>query len=539
MANHPGKVESGTLHESRGIGVFGAVRLRAASWQLMFSPLAGELKRFAKWLEDEALPAADKVGGRSLQFEITPDLKTRPLTEKAFSIDVGSDFTQLNDCFLELGIKRLELDTRLEHNQIEDLVVFLFSHKKSLSSREKSVAPHGIVGDLVGDRGVLLSCLQVRLIDDLLHVSYHYCLTPFSKIVLWFENRNHHFGDHRALFQSAPRYGLVAAIIALIPLMIYLMHGSRSILLVVSVLASLTLFGLVYLFFMVVGSLEYDNEEKAYRLDLANRDLRAYARTIQDDMERAKSIQEKLLPNQSNMPLRGRLNWATAFFPETAVGGDYFDAVEIEEDKVALMFADVSGHGMSAAFITAILKATFQSWIEDKGSLQQFVAQLNGRLYDLTPEDSFAAVFVAIYDYGKGKMHYFNGGHSPEPILIPVDPSQPSAYMSGSHGMILGVMDDIPIELGRQNLSPGDRVLLVTDGITEAENVDGNMYGGKRLEDLLEKRRKTPIRELVNGIISDVERFADGAVPDDDRTILAFEIQPVEARAPSSFYTTP
>jgi sigma-B regulation protein RsbU (phosphoserine phosphatase) len=128
-------------------------------------------------------------------------------------------------------------------------------------------------------------------------------------------------------------------------------------------------------------------------------------------------------------------------------------------------------------------------------------------------------------------MVYFNGGHSPEPILIPADESLKSTHLSGAPGMILGVMDEIPVQLGRQALSPGDRVLLVTDGITEAENMEGRMYGGKRLKDFLEKSRNTPIRELVDAIVGDVEQFADGAVADDDRTILAFEIEPVEERA--------
>lgn len=531
MAEVRQRVGSEALAGGLGIGVFGLARLRYASWKLMFSPLSVDMRRFAEWLEKEALPGAGKTEQRYLSLEITPDFIMRPLAAGAFSLDERDDYAQLNAFFLDAGIRRLELDTRLEQNQIEDLIVFLFAYKKALHSRNKSGSHHGVVGRLLGDRGVMLSCMRVRLLDDLLRVSYHYCLTPFSKIVLWFEDRNHHFGDHRALFQSAPRYGLVAAIIALIPLAIYLANGSRPILLVVSILASLTLFGLVYLFFMVVGSLEYDNEEKAYRLDLANRDLRAYARTIQDDLQRARSIQQKLLPSRSNMPLQGRINWATAFYPETAIGGDYFDAVQIDEERVAVLFADVSGHGMSAAFITAILKATFQSWVEDRGTLEELVAQLNGRLYELTPEDSFAAVFVGIYDYEKGEISYFNGGHAPEPILLPMDSSLPCTQLSDARGMILGVVEDLPVGLGRQKLSPGDRILLVTDGITEAENLEGAMYGAERLKRLLAKQRNAPVRELVDGIISDVGRFADGAVPDDDRTILAFEIEPVPARA--------
>jgi len=532
MAGKEDKVDSKALQGGQGIGALGFARVRFAFWQLLFSPLSGELMRFAKWLESEVLPAAQNKQDRMIRLEITPDLRLRPLDPAPPSVDERNDYTRLNSFLRDIGIRHMDLDARLEENQIEELIVFLYAYRKSLRSRDRTTLHRGIVGELLSEEGIMLSCMRVRIVGDRLSASYYYCLTSFSRIVVWFEERNRHFGDHRALFQSAPRYGMVAAIIALIPLVIYLANGSRPILLVVSILASLTLFGMVYLFFMIVGSLEYDNEEKAHRLDLANRDLRAQARIIQEDLRRAKSIQEKLLPSRSNMPLPGRINWATAFFPETAIGGDYFDAVELGDNEVAVMFADVSGHGMSAAFITAILKATFQSWVEDRESLEEFVSQLNGRLFDLTPEDSFAAVFLSIYDYDRGEMRYFNGGHAPEPIRIPSDDSLPCTYLSDARGMILGVVEEMPVELGYEELSPGDRLLLVTDGITEAENPEGDMYGRKRLERLIEKRRNSTIHELVDAIIEDVERFADGVDPDDDRTILAFEIEPVEAKAP-------
>ncbi|MFH1754600.1 MAG: PP2C family protein-serine/threonine phosphatase [Candidatus Latescibacterota bacterium] len=531
MAGKGNKHENGAWSAAGGLSVLDLALQWFASWRMMLSPLAGDVRRFAKWLESDALPSAGKAGERSLRLEITADSVIHPLSTDDNFPDHRDGFRQLGTFFLQLGIKRMELDPRLEQNQIEDLVVFLAAHKKSIRSRTESGPAGGAAGKLRSPEGAQLSCMQLQLMDDWLHVSYHYCLTSFSRIVLWFEDRNHHFGDHRALFQSASRYGLLAAVVALVPLGIYLANGSRPILLVVSLLASLTLFGMVYLFFMIVGSLEYDNEEKAYRLNLANRDLTAYARTIQDDLRRAKSIQEKLLPDRSNMPLRGRVNWATAFFPETAIGGDYFDAIEIDTDKVAILFADVSGHGMSAAFITAILKATFQSWVEDQKSLDEFISRLNGRLYDLTPEDSFAAVFAAIFDHGRGELCYFNGGHSPEPIMIPANMSLHPFYLSGAPGMILGIVEDLPVTLGYQKLAAGDKILLATDGITEAENMEGGMYGGKRLESLLQQLRYAPIGDLVDGIIGDVDRFAAGAIPDDDRTILAFEVNAVTAQA--------
>ncbi|NIO00804.1 MAG: SpoIIE family protein phosphatase [Candidatus Latescibacteria bacterium] len=501
------------------------IRLRLAAWRLMFTPFSVELRRFASWLEKQALPFAAEKGLSTLLLEITIENEIRVGGADLDEIEMPDTFLLTGAFFRSMEIECLELGVRLEENQIEDMVVFLYAHRRALTAWHRGRAAGGSVGKLVSDEGVEVSCMRTWLKENRLSVSYSYCLTPFSRVVLWFEKRHRSFGDHRALFQSAPRYALLVAGIALIPLVIYLANGSRWILLSLSILASATLFAMVYLFFMIVGSLEYDNEEKAYRLGKANQDLTNYAKRIQDDLSRARTIQEQMLPDITNMPLSGKVDWASAFDPQTEVGGDYFDVREVEPNKVAVLFADVSGHGMSAAFITAVLKAAFQGWIEESSPLEDFVRQLNRRLYALTPEDSFAAVFVGMYDHRTGELCYVNGGHSPEPLLIPADPSSPAEYLTGAPAMILGVLEDIPVEPACRVLEQGDKVLMATDGIIEATDAEGTEYGRERLEALLQRDRDEQTSKLVERLIKDVDQFANGAVQDDDRTVLAFGIK--------------
>ena len=91
---------------------------------------------------------------------------------------------------------------------------------------------------------------------------------------------------------------------------------------------------------MTVGSLVYDNEEKAFRLEKANAKLRLYADWIHGDLERARAVQQMLLPDLTNMPMADRLEWGARFVPEEEVGGDYFDAAYLDANRVAILFAE-------------------------------------------------------------------------------------------------------------------------------------------------------------------------------------------------------
>jgi sigma-B regulation protein RsbU (phosphoserine phosphatase) len=281
---------------------------------------------------------------------------------------------------------------------------------------------------------------------------------------------------------------------------------------------------------MAVGSVEYDNEEQAHKLRQAYDRLKVYADRIRDDMERARTIQQRLLPDLAKMPRTDVLDWAARFEPQDDVGGDYFDAVEMADGRVAVILADASGHGLGAALVTAILKSTFESWLEREAGVAELATMLNRRLVELTPDRSFAAAVVAVFDPESGTLRYCNCGHSPWPYLIRAREGEPRVLDVG-HAMILGVMPDIEFRPAEVSLEPGDIVFLATDGITEAESRQGEEYGAGRLEAFLSAHADASVDDLVEALSGEVATYCAGQEQSDDRAVLAFQVRRVVASA--------
>jgi sigma-B regulation protein RsbU (phosphoserine phosphatase) len=293
---------------------------------------------------------------------------------------------------------------------------------------------------------------------------------------------------------------------------------------VTSLLGSAALFAGTYLFFMTVGSVEYDNESQAYTLRQAYVQLKRYADGMRSDMDRARAVQQRLLPELGTMPLPDHLEWSASFVPQDEVGGDYYDASLTGDGRVAMIFADVSGHGLGAALVTAMIKATFEGWLERGGGLVAFVRLLNQRLFDLTPVQSFAAVVLGIYDPDRSTFTYCNCGHNPYPYLAPASGGGPRP-LDAAHTMILGVMPEIEAQTAAIDLVSGDTLVFTTDGVTEARNELEEEYEDHRLERYLADSRTTPLQELVDGLVDEVADFTGCGERGDDQTILAFRVR--------------
>jgi serine phosphatase RsbU (regulator of sigma subunit) len=191
---------------------------------------------------------------------------------------------------------------------------------------------------------------------------------------------------------------------------------------------------------------------------------------------------------------------------------------------VAVLFADVSGHGLSAALITAIIKTTFQSWTEHEGPLEDFLHLLNRRLFNLTPRQSFAAVAAGIFDISSLEFTYCICGHNPEPYLIRASEGKP-IRLNGARNLILGAVEEITLVTAPLQLHSGDTLFFATDGITEATNSYGEEFEKKGLEEFLSNHRDLPVDEMVKRLVSDVERHSQGTEENDDRTVLAFRLR--------------
>jgi serine phosphatase RsbU (regulator of sigma subunit) len=486
-----------------------------------------DIQRFAGWLESEATSAAREANQSTILIELGPDglVETMRIGLKKYPHELNV-YQRLWNFLEELDIRCVKLDARLEKNQVEDVFVLLYGHRRELARRRYGRASRGVIRALLSTQGVLVACTRSSIQDGTLIVSYSYCTLRFSRIVRWFEREHEAFPDHRALFRAAPRYALLIGVVTTCPGIILTYIYKDWFLLTILAIATPVLIGLIYLFFMVVGSVEYDNEEKEYNLVKAYDKLKVYTDRTQADIHRARMVQERFLPDLSSMPLSDQLDWAGSFAPAQQVGGDYFDVRTLDDNRVAILFSDVSGHGMAAAFITAILKTTFHAWVDNKSILPELVSQLNWNLCRLTPEESFAAVFMAIYDASTGEFHYVNAGHQPEPWRIPANSEKSISALSDARNLIMGVEENITIVTAGQTLKSEDIVLFVSDGVVENQDADGEQYGTDRFEKFLDVKRQRPVRDLVKLIVNEMEAFPKGAEQSDDRTILAFQIKP-------------
>ena len=485
---------------------------RIRSFFVGLTRLGREIRRFARWLEDRALADAYDCGREMMAFEVSSDdsIVCAHNDQACQTPEAPESYRLVGRLLRRMGAARLELSSRLESNQVSDILTLL-------AARRGRMNPSG---------GLQCACTNTDVVDGVLSIEYSYCTTKFSRVVHWYKARQKKFSDHRAMFHAAPRYTLLAAVLAMTPPIVYAIMESWIVLIVLTVLSVAAISTLIYGFFMTVGSVEYDNEEKAHRLRVANAGLENYAARIGADLQRARNIQQMLLPDAENMPLADHLDWASSFVPETAVGGDYFDAAALDNDRVAIFFTDVSGHGMSAALVTAILKTAFQRWVDDGGrDMEQFASQLSSSLYRMTPDESVAASFIAVYDSSAGRIDYINCGHSPEPWLVPADGDRAVVALNDARAVLLGVLDEITPTAGSKSILPGDKLVLATDGLPEAVDAEGGQYGVQRLAEFVADCRQNSAEETVERIVGTVGDFSHGAVQLDDQTVLVMEVR--------------
>ncbi|MCP4452566.1 MAG: serine/threonine-protein phosphatase [Planctomycetes bacterium] len=330
--------------------------------------------------------------------------------------------------------------------------------------------------------------------------------------------------DHRSLFHMAPRVGLVAAALIFMPSILFAGWHSEWFLLTLLLASAMVLFGMTYLFLMIVGSVEYDNEEKSYQLSRTYTQLKFYASRVQADIQRARIIQHCFLPDASKMPNSHLLDWASNFRPAEEVGGDYFDVKPLDGDRIVMIFGDACGHGMAAALVTAILKTTFQDWLERPASLENLAIRLNRNTYLTTPTESFAAVFLAILNCRTRHLEYINCGHQPEPWFLHATSPGKLSKLDQAPSMILGIAETIEVKKAVVSVSPGDGLIMASDGIVESQDREGQFYGEERFEDLLHKNAQLSVSELAQLITREAESFSEGTSLQDDQTLLMFRL---------------
>jgi serine phosphatase RsbU (regulator of sigma subunit) len=238
---------------------------------------------------------------------------------------------------------------------------------------------------------------------------------------------------------------------------------------------------------------------------------------MRGELAMAARYQQFLLPRQ--VSLKG-VQVAYLFQPCSDVGGDYFDFFETDTGQVGLMVADVSGHGVAAAMTASIVKALLPGYLERMASPAAAFKALNSDLLRLTQEDAFVTAVAVFYDPQAGRLTWSLAGH-PSPLFIPA--GQPPRPLSLDSVFLGAFENDSPMARFEERslaVGPGDRLVLYTDGLTEAPGLRDELYGRQRLEQLLADHGAEPISQLRESLWEDLNRFVHGDFPDDVAFIL-------------------
>ena len=236
-------------------------------------------------------------------------------------------------------------------------------------------------------------------------------------------------------------------------------------------------------------------------------------RVLERDLELAQQVQQSFLPQRSPSIDNYRLNHF--YQPADRVGGDYYDYIALPDGRVAVVLADVVGHGMAAALQTAQLSAALQFSLATKTCPAEAICALNETLSEGSLEDRFITFCMIVLRPDSDEVTIVNAGHMP-PILL----REGSALELGGdvRAVPLLVMDSFPYKAVDVTLQDGDRVLMYTDGLNESMNERGDLYGIERLIEQASGRQTGD--ELIARLVDDVRQFAGGVPQKDDMCLV-------------------
>jgi len=257
------------------------------------------------------------------------------------------------------------------------------------------------------------------------------------------------------------------------------------------------------------------------RLELRNRELQrevemsAAQRQLQiQELEQAREIQQNLLPKQ--IPQIAGFEIVGAWEPARVVGGDYFDVIKLSETKLGICIADVVGKGVSAALLMANVQASVRAFASETVSPAALCARVNSVLCASIASDKFVTLFYGVLDAGRKLLRYTNAGHLP-PILTGL---HGQARQLAEGDALLGVFPGWKYHDRVVSLADGDRLVLFTDGITEAFDSRGEEFGEHRLTGLLRANAGKSAGELKNVLLTAAKDFCASRFADDATLIV-------------------
>ena len=239
---------------------------------------------------------------------------------------------------------------------------------------------------------------------------------------------------------------------------------------------------------------------------------------LEQELKIARDIQQSMLPPK--MPAEG---WLLADGSSEAcqqVGGDYFDVIQLSPDHWAAVLADVSGKGVSAALLTSLIQGAFFATATLDASLSEVVARINNYICERSRLAKFATVFYSLIERD-GLIRWVNAGHCPTIVARAageIECLEPTSFP-------IGLFPDAEFPQRECRLLPGDKLVIYSDGVSEAENFSDEQFGEERLKAVVARNASETPRELLRTIQREINAFTAGATQRDDLTLLVLGYQ--------------
>ena len=279
---------------------------------------------------------------------------------------------------------------------------------------------------------------------------------------------------------------------------------------------------LLALFFVLLVLTLTDTTRQRRALEKMVQTQRLKAARLEGELEAAQRIQTGSLPRLELLAGDTRIELHAVLMPAREVGGDLYDFFRLDERRLFLLIGDVAGKGLSASIFMAVSKALYKGAMlrAPEADIGRIMSAANAEVSRDNAQALFVTAFAAILDLDSGELHYCNAGHD-NPYWLPAEGSGVRRIEDGD-GPPLCALDGFAYRSASCRLQPGDVLCLMTDGVLEAQNAAGELYGSARVERLLSRPdvRSGSMQALVASLHADVKAFEAGSEAADDLTLL-------------------
>ena len=250
-------------------------------------------------------------------------------------------------------------------------------------------------------------------------------------------------------------------------------------------------------------------------LQTSNQRLQIAHEAIKQDLSMAKVVQEALV-REGDVEF-GAFSVSARMTPAQQIGGDFVEFTDASGGKLSFVLGDVSGKGVAAALFMAASQSAVMGAFAELTGISTIANEANRRLCQQNPMGLFVTCVLGVLDLESGRFDYVCAGHEPAYVIDPDDRRRP---LPMTQGLAMGLMDDFEYASGSEVIQPGETLFIYTDGLTDAVDLSGTLFGKERLEATLDGASRRPTAEIVDHVWSEIGTFSTGAAAADDMTCL-------------------